>query len=100
MDVRLAADRRRIAQLRGDESHRRGDVALRLGLRTSRPEFREYGRGTESSAPGAEVLRTERDAERLVEVRVHVARGEVSPTPLVLIAEEPRAGRAKMSRDE
>src|SRR3954468_396836 len=101
MDVRLAANRRRVAELRRDESHRHGDVPLRFALVARRAELGQHGRGAERSTPRPKVLRAEVRPEPLVHVVVDVARREVAPAPVgIAIAKESRAWRLELARHQ
>jgi len=100
MHVGGATDRRGVPQLSGDEAHRRRHVSFRLGDARWWAELREHGGGTERSAPRAEILGAERHAKPLVQVLVHVARGEVVPSAFVSIAKQPGTRRREVSLDQ
>src|SRR5262245_4974501 len=99
MDVRLAANRRGVAELRGDEPHRERDVALRFALAAAWTELGENCRGAQRPAPRAKILRAEA-SNTPAEIVVHIARGDRVPCAVATIAKELRARRAQLSRDE
>src|SRR6185312_5495 len=99
MHVRRAADRRRVAQLRGDEAHRERDVSLRFAGTFRWPELGEHGRRAQRAAPGAKVLRAVA-ADAPTEIVVHLARGERVPGAVALVTEEAPARRAQLAPHE
>src|SRR4051812_15135774 len=101
MHVGLAADRRRVAELRRDESHGHGNVSLRFALVARGAELGQHGRGAERSTPCPKVLRAEVRSEPLVHVVVDVARREIAPAPVgIAIAKESRAWRLELARHQ
>ena len=94
--VRRATDRRRVPELRGDEPHRRRDVALRL--RRRRPPARARRARSRRAACRPTCGNPSRcNGTPSVSCRyvVDVARGEVVPRALVAVAKEPRARRTR-----
>jgi len=101
VDVRRAADRRRVAELRRHEPHRKRDVPTRLGLRPRGPKLGEHRRRAQRRAPRAEVLGAVVPSPGpALQVRVDVARAKRPPVGAALVREHARAGRAQLPRDE
>ncbi len=99
VDVRFAADRRRVAELGRDEPHRQHDVALRFRLRLRRPELRQDRRRAQRAAPGAKILGAVAADSRL-QIFVDLARGDHVPLAVRSIAKQRRAGRLELSLHE
>ena len=101
MDIRLPADRRGVAELRGDETHRDRNILFRFAFIAGRAELREHGGCPQRSTPRAKILRAVLRPKSLVHVVVDVARGEIAPRTLRrAIPEETRTRSARLARDE
>src|SRR5947209_6549980 len=70
VDVALAADGRRVAELLRDAFDRGDDVALRLGLAVVRLEFRKRQRRQNGSRPSPKILGAEVLARNVLDVAV------------------------------
>ena len=92
MHVRLAADRRSVAELGGHHSHGHDDVLV-AGVPGPRlPEVGQNGRRPEGAAPCPEILRGVWKAGDLLDVRVDLARVDVDPSPAFAVTEQPLTG--------
>ena len=76
MHVAFAADARRVAEARGDLLDGLADVLLGLGLVVEFLEFRQGERRQHGAGPGAEILGRDLAPGDLLQIGVHVRRGD------------------------
>ena len=100
MHVRLATDRRRVAKLRSHQTHGQREVSFCFRRAAWRTNFREDSGGAEGATPRAKILRLVAAAETPLQVRADVTRRQRPPAAVVTMAEEPRARRSQLRRDE